>query len=111
MKNYFENCNSLDEAKTIYRQYSKKLHPDMGGSEADFIELNRQYKEYLGVTVQDQAQAETVFSQEVEEMIDWLIEKSKTIPALRFVMLLTGEPIIREKIRSMLKRYGLHVGA
>lgn len=47
MKNYFENCHTHDEGKKLYRKLAMKLHPDKeGGSEAEFQELNRQYREF-----------------------------------------------------------------
>ena len=39
----FDGCNTVKEVKRIYRQWSKKLHPDMGGDAEDFKELNKAY--------------------------------------------------------------------
>ncbi len=36
---------SQEDLKSSFRKLSKKTHPDLGGSEADFIELQRQYEE------------------------------------------------------------------
>ena len=46
MKNYFENCTTHDEAKKLYRRLAMELHPDKGGSDAEFQELNRQYRDF-----------------------------------------------------------------
>lgn len=29
--NYFENVNSADEAKKVYKELAKTYHPDLGG--------------------------------------------------------------------------------
>ena len=44
MNNLFKDCKSWDEAKTLFRTLSKKMHPDLGGSDAQFIELKRQFE-------------------------------------------------------------------
>ena len=46
MKNYFEKCTTHDEAKKLYRRLAMKLHPDKGGDDAAFQELNRQYRDF-----------------------------------------------------------------
>lgn len=46
MKNYFENCTTHDEAKKLYRRLAMELHPDKGGCDAEFQELNRQYRDF-----------------------------------------------------------------
>ena len=43
---YFKDCHSHDEAKKLYRKLALRFHPDKGGSEADFQELNRQYRDF-----------------------------------------------------------------
>lgn len=44
MENYFfKDCKTEQETKTAYRQLSKILHPDIGGTDEQFKELNRQY--------------------------------------------------------------------
>jgi hypothetical protein len=46
MNNYFENCETLDEAKKIYRKFAMELHPDKGGKHEDFVELGRQFESF-----------------------------------------------------------------
>jgi DnaJ-class molecular chaperone len=45
---YFNNCNTLDEAKTLFRELSKKLHPDTSGSDTAhlFISMFKEFKAF-----------------------------------------------------------------
>ena len=42
---YFKGITNAVDAKKLYKELCKKLHPDVGGSTAAFQELNRQYLE------------------------------------------------------------------
>lgn len=44
--NYFSDCKTLDEAKSLYFDLAKKLHPDMGGSSESFQNLNSQFHSF-----------------------------------------------------------------
>ena len=45
---YFNRVTNLREAKLLYRQLSKELHPDIaGGSEIEFQEMQEQYSVLL----------------------------------------------------------------
>ena len=44
MKNFFENCRTLDELKSEYRRLARIHHPDVGGDVATMQEINRQYE-------------------------------------------------------------------
>lgn len=46
MKAYFKECQTLDEAKTLFRKLSHELHPDKGGTHEQFIELKRQFENF-----------------------------------------------------------------
>ncbi len=48
--NYFNECKDFTEAKKVYKNFAKKLHPDCGGSEADFKELLKQYDAFMNAT-------------------------------------------------------------
>lgn len=43
MPNYFANCHTPAEVKLMYRKLAMVMHPDKGGSAADFRELKSQY--------------------------------------------------------------------
>lgn len=44
---YFNGITDIEEAKQRYRTLAKKLHPDMGGSAAEFRNLQEEYKSAL----------------------------------------------------------------
>jgi hypothetical protein len=46
MKNLFENCKTLDEAKKLYYKLAMQLHPDKGGLTSDFQELQSQFEKF-----------------------------------------------------------------
>ena len=43
MTNYFRDCQTLDEAKSLYRRLARQHHPDMGGSTATMQAINAEY--------------------------------------------------------------------
>lgn len=44
MKNFFENCKSLDELKAEFRRLVKRYHPDCGGDAETMKAVNNQYE-------------------------------------------------------------------
>ena len=44
MKNFFENCKSLEELKAEFRRLVKKHHPDCGGDAETMKAVNNQYE-------------------------------------------------------------------
>lgn len=44
MPKYFDDCINLEHLKETYHRLAKELHPDKGGNETDFAELQRQYE-------------------------------------------------------------------
>lgn len=46
-KQYFGECASVQETKTLYRQLAFENHPDTGGSTATMQEINNQYHRKL----------------------------------------------------------------
>lgn len=47
---YFENCKNIDEAKKQYKILAKQMHPDQGGDDELFKELQKQYENFLKFT-------------------------------------------------------------
>ena len=43
----FNKCKDEREVKRLYRKLSKELHPDMGGDQGKFIEMNQEYNKAL----------------------------------------------------------------
>jgi hypothetical protein len=46
--NYFINCTTLDDAKNLFRNLCKKLHPDTSGfsSQSEFITMFKEFKAF-----------------------------------------------------------------
>ena len=47
IKNLFKDCEELAQAKKVFREWAKKLHPDKGGDEETFKILNEVYHHIL----------------------------------------------------------------
>lgn len=45
---YFTNCTTLDQAKNLFRDLCKKLHPDTSGydSQSEFIKMFAEFKKF-----------------------------------------------------------------
>lgn len=60
MKTYFKDCKTIDEAKNLFRQLCKELHPDTSGKDSgsEFILMFQQFKTFKpygpGSTVNEQ---------------------------------------------------------
>lgn len=44
-KQYFVNCHSKEDAKKLYHNLVKRMHPDVGGNVDEFNEMKRQYEQ------------------------------------------------------------------
>jgi len=42
---YLNNCKTIEELKKAYRAFTKKLHPDCGGTKEEMQRLNAEYDE------------------------------------------------------------------
>ena len=61
MKNLFKDCSSWDEAKTLFRKLSKTMHPDLGGTHEQFIELVKQFENFTPTYSEDNKFANAEF--------------------------------------------------
>ena len=43
----FKGLEGINEAKKVYKELAKKLHPDMGGDTEDFKALNEIYNDFI----------------------------------------------------------------
>lgn len=46
---YLHDCKTLDELKAAYRKWTKKLHPDCGGSDEQMKALNAEYEKFFTI--------------------------------------------------------------
>ena len=40
---YFDKCRTIEEIKTEYRKLAKRLHPDCGGNQSDFVAMQAEF--------------------------------------------------------------------
>ena len=79
MKNYFQSCETLDEAKLAYRNYAKILHPDINQSEtatADFQEMCNQFDNFKPKTLKFTNEMNEFNGKEYREVLEqlWKLE-------------------------------------
>lgn len=90
MTDYFANCQTHEEAKQRYRRLAFKHHPDQGGSEAQFIELNKQYKAFLDKNTKNKDKSERIFAFDRDEIIQFIVQRVRMNPQIRFFALALG---------------------
>lgn len=63
---YFENINTIEEAKNLFRDLCKKLHPDTSGydSQSEFIKMFKEFKSFRPKNQDNQSQQENNFDAE-----------------------------------------------
>ena len=76
---YLKNVNTIEELKKAFRAYTKKLHPDCGGSKDEMSQLNNEY-DYLFIILKnkhnetaDEQHKTTETPEEFREIIEKLI--------------------------------------
>jgi len=65
---YFQNITDADALKAEYRRLCKELHPDKGGSNADFLAMKKEYNQRLKDIEEEaaEAQADAEFEQNTD---------------------------------------------
>lgn len=51
---YFKNLETMEEVKKQYRKLAMKFHPDRGGNEEIFKEINNEYEEAIEYAKQNE---------------------------------------------------------
>lgn len=44
---YFDECETIEECKALYKELAKKMHPDMGGDAGEFQAMFDEYSETI----------------------------------------------------------------
>jgi len=76
---YLDSAKTLDELKAQYRAWTKRLHPDCGGSDADMKALNLEYERFFEIlknkhnATADQQHQTTENASDFMDIIDHLI--------------------------------------
>lgn len=52
---YFDQCKTLEEAKSLYRKLARENHPDMGGDLRTMQEINAQFASYCATHAKSEA--------------------------------------------------------
>lgn len=53
--NYFSECQTLEEAKSLYRKLARENHPDMGGDLRTMQEINSQFAAFCATHAKTEA--------------------------------------------------------
>ena len=95
--NYFETCETLDQAKKLYFELAKIHHPDKGGETATFQEILNQFEKFSPKTEKFAGEREKWNSAEFAAIIDALIH----IPGI--IIEITGAMFAYPEILNRLK--------
>lgn len=71
IKELFKNIESLADAKKTYKNLAKKLHPDVGGTEESFKNLNEIYNKFISNDLY--FTSEIKFDLELEKIISQIL--------------------------------------
>lgn len=74
MKNYFENCKTLEELKAEYRRLARVHHPDVGGDTETMKQINNQYEAAFNTMNSASAQPKTETAGDFIRVIDALMK-------------------------------------
>lgn len=71
IKEAFRAVEGINEAKKVYKEFARKLHPDVGGTDEDFKLLNKIYNDYIenGLRIKEDAE----FDLELEKIISQIL--------------------------------------
>lgn len=43
---WFTDCTTIEQAKQLYRKLAKRLHPDNGGNEKEFVDMQNEFESF-----------------------------------------------------------------
>lgn len=68
---YLKHCKTLEELKRQYRSWTKKLHPDCGGSDEEMKALNQEFETMFKILSKGRQTTETAadFMRIVEDLL------------------------------------------
>ena len=72
----FKSVEGINEAKKVYRELAKKLHPDVGGSNVEFKLLNEVYNQFIEFGLRH---SEGEFDLELEKIISEILHYENII--------------------------------
>jgi len=71
IKEAFKGLEGINEAKRVYKELAKQLHPDVGGSDEEFKNLNEIYNDFIenGLILDDESEIDL----ELEKIISQIL--------------------------------------
>jgi hypothetical protein len=77
IKDAFKGLEGINEAKKIYKELAKKLHPDVGGTDEQFKTLNKIYNDFIENGLKFEEDSE--FDLELEKVISQILHYENII--------------------------------
>jgi hypothetical protein len=107
IKKEFENITGINEAKKIYKQLAKKLHPDVGGSNEEFKILNNVYNDLIEHKIF--FSSENKFDIELEKIISQILHyENITIEVIGSWIWLSGDTrAIKDKLKGLTFKWAI----
>ena len=101
IKQEFINITELNDAKVIYKQLAKILHPDIGGSDEEFKLLNTIYTNLIENNIY--FSNDTKFDIEIEKIISQLLHYENIIIEIvgNWIWLSGDTKTIKEKLKKL----------
>ncbi len=97
----FQSITGLNEAKKLYKQLAKQLHPDVGGSEEEFKILNQVYNDTIEHKIY--YSNDSKFDLELEKIISQILHyENVTIEVVGSWIWVSGETkAIKDKLKEL----------
>ena len=80
---YFQNITDADTLKAEYRRLCKELHPDKGGSNAEFLAMQIEYNQRLKEIEEEAAEAQAEADRKAGEAARKAAEKTARTEAAK----------------------------